>query len=125
MAKRPTVSNYASEEDNGSDAAQPVGSSRRRIQLRSPDEMAGLTVSLLVPNAYLPHLLEAYIAGAKEGTVNRRGRKLPEAIMVRQLLIRALAELAGEEEDTVAEAMAEAEREEAASIADHKARYGV
>ena len=122
MAKRPQHAHEHEEHDDG-ERSLPVTRVRRRIQVRSPEEMHGLTVSLLVPNAYLPHLLEAYIAGCKEGTLSRRGRKLPEAVMARQIFIRGLAEIANVSEEEVAEHMLEAEQNEGQSIAAHKARH--
>ncbi len=95
---------------------------RRRIQVRRPDEMAGLTVSLLIPNHYLKPLMQAYF---EDEGATRQGRKLPEATMVRRLIIKGLAELTGDTEGEVAETMSEAEAEEAASIARHRERHGL
>ena len=95
---------------------------RRRIQVRRPEEMAGLTVSLLVPNCYLKPLMQAYF---EDECATRQGRKLPEATMVRRLLIKGLAELTGDDEETVAEALANAEAEEAESIRQHRERHGL
>jgi len=127
MARKPAATvAYESGEENGYEPAPSVKTAprtRSRIQVRCPEEMHGLTVSLLIPNRYLPHLLEAYLTGAKEGSVSRRGRKLPEAVMARKLFIEALSGLSGDDEETVSEIVAQAEQAEAASIAEHKARY--
>jgi hypothetical protein len=130
MAKRPALQQtYAPDEqeeiNETADVRAEAPRPRRRIQVRAPEDMFGLTLSLLIPNAYLPHLLEAYIAGSKDGSVTRRGRKLPEAVMARQLFIQAVAELTGDDVDVVAATFAEAEREEAQSIAAHKERFGL
>ena len=95
---------------------------RRRIQVRRPEEMAGLTVSILVPNAYLKPLMQAYF---EDDSATRQGRKLPEATMIRRILIKGLAELTGESEDEVTEAIAAAEAEEAESIRTHRERHGL
>ncbi len=121
MAKKPTaVATTYDDEVEGETAM--VAHTRRRIQVRRPEEMAGLTVSLLVPNAYLKPLMQAYF---EDDGATRQGRKLPEATMVRRLLIQGLASLIGDSEDEVTAAMAEAEAEEAASIARHRERHGL
>ena len=126
MARKPAPTYTQEVEENNTEYDARATSSpprtRSRIQVRAPEDMHGLTVSILIPNEYLPHLLEAYINGAKEGSVSRRGRKLPEAVMARKLFVEALASLANEDEDTVSETMARAEAAEAQSIAAHKAR---
>jgi len=121
MAKRPTVTQY---EDTTDEAEQleTVRPTRRRIQVRRPEEMAGLTVSLLVPNAYLKPLMRAYF---EDEDATRQGRKLPEATMVRRLLIKGLSELTGDSEEEVAEELASAEAAEAESIRTHRERHGL
>ena len=95
---------------------------RRRIQVRRPEEMVGLTVSILVPNCYLKPLMQAYFA---DDDATRQGRKLPAATMVRRLLIRGLAELTGDDEEIVTDALAEAEAAEAESLRQHRERHGL
>lgn len=121
MAKKPTVATTNYDDEVEGEPAM-VAHTRRRIQVRRPEEMAGLTVSLLVPNAYLKPLMQAYF---EDGNATRQGRKLPEATMVRRLLIQGLASLTGDSEDEVTAAMSEAEAEEAASIARHRERHGL
>jgi hypothetical protein len=125
MAKRPQRYEEPTQETEEETVRPERAPARRRIQVRAPEEMHGLSVQVLIPNEYLPFLLESYLRGAKDGSVSRRGRKLPEAVMLRQLVVRGLAELAELDEETVAEAMAEAERNEALSIAEHKERHGL
>lgn len=93
---------------------------RRRIQARRPEEMAGLTASFLVPNVYLKPLMQAYF---EDDSATRQGRKLPEVTMIRRILIKGLAELTGESEDEVTDAIAAAESEEAESIRQHRSRH--
>ena len=114
MAKRPTVAQYEETADE-TEELETVRPTRRRIQVRRPEEMAGLTVYLLVPNAYLKPLMRAYF---EDEDATRQGRKLPEATMVRRLLIKGLSELTGDSEEEVTEELAKAEAEEAGEEAD-------
>jgi hypothetical protein len=120
MAKRPTTTSY--QETETEEHVNPVVATRRRIQVRRPEEMAGLTVSLLVPNCYLKALMQAYF---EDANATRQGRKLPEATMVRRILIKGLAEITGDSEEDVTDAMAAAEADEAESIARHREAHGL
>ena len=93
---------------------------RRRIQVRRPEEMVGLSVSILVPNAYNKALMRAFF---EDEGATPEGRKSIGATMVRRILIKGLAELTGDTEDEVAEALAVAEAEEAESIQQHRERH--
>ena len=121
MAKRPTTTQYGDTTDK-TEQLETVHPTRRRIQVRRPEEMAGLTVSLLVPNAYLKPLMRAYF---EDEDATRQGRKLPEATMVRRLLIKGLSDLSGDSEEEVMEELARAEAEEAESIRTHRERHGL
>jgi hypothetical protein len=127
MAKKPVRYDPPVEETDEGDTATVVHSSpvRRRVQIRAPEEMAGMTVSVLIPNQYLPKLMRAYLDKAEDGSVLRRGRKDPHAIMVRQLIIEGLAQLAGEDVEDTSAAMAEAEQAEAELVRAHKERHGL
>jgi len=120
MAKRPVTAAYEDTTDETEQLRAPA--IRRRIQVRRPEEMAGLTVSLLIPNCYLKPLMQAYF---EDDNATRQGRKLPEATMVRRLVVKGLADITGDSEEEVTTAMAEAEAEEAASIARHREVHGL
>ena len=119
MARTTKVTSTYNDDEAETEAPRAT---RRRIQVRRPEEMAGLTVSLLVPNAYLKPLMQAYF---EDDNATRQGRKLPEATMVRRILIKGLAELTGDDEETVTEALAEAEAAEAESIRHHREHHGL
>lgn len=120
MARKPTPATTPGYEGEADVAT--AAPTRRRIQVRRPEEMAGLTVSLLVPNCYLKALMQAYF---EDDNATRQGRKLPEATMARRLLIKGLSDLTGDTEDEVAEAMSEAEAQEAELIRTHRERHGL
>ena len=117
---RTTKAAPAYEDPNEIIESETPRSTRRRLQVRRPEEMAGLTVSILVPKVYEKALMQAYF---EDENAVRQGRKLPEATMVRRLVIKGLAELTGDSEDEVTQAMAEAEAEEADSIRRHRERH--